>query len=207
LPSIPRQKGQGYIFLKKKGTNLLGKSSSRLFDREHRTYKQTRIGRYSRQAKTFLYFKLLTPFGTGLPKEYSKFSLSVYINKYSVAIQQYIETITGKIQYKQLCTTGIGQQLVSNTRIRNEILRIIIDSGATGNFIKPATANTYRIKIQKKQKPYCLNLVDRENIEYNKEVVDRETVSVVITITRGYQEDIQFDIVEIGDYKIILGIL
>ena len=130
----------------------------------------------------FLYFKLLTPFGTGLPKEFGQFSLSVYINKYQAAIQQYIETITGKSQYKQLCTTGIGYQLVSNTRINSKILRVIIDSRATGNFIKPITATTYKIGTKQKKKSYCLNLVDREVIDYNKRVVDRETVSVVIVI-------------------------
>jgi hypothetical protein len=155
----------------------------------------------------FLYFKLLTPFGTGLPREYRQFSLSVYIGKYSTAIQQYIKTVTGKIQYKYLCTTGIGYQLVVNTRINNTILRVIIDSGAIGSFIKPTTANTNSIWIQQKKRSYCLNLVNRENIDYNKGVVDRETVSVVITITKEYQEDIQFDIVEIENHKIILEIL
>jgi hypothetical protein len=93
----------------------------------------------------FLYFKLLTPFGTGLPREYRQFSLSVYINRYSVTIQQHIETVTGKTQYKCFCTTGVGYQLILNTKINNNILRVIIDSGATGSFIKPATANTNSI--------------------------------------------------------------
>jgi hypothetical protein len=131
----------------------------------------------------------------------------VYVSRYSAAIQQYIETVTDRTQHKCLCTTGIGYQLVVNTRINNYILRVIIDSGATGSFIKPATANTNSIQTQQKKRSYCFNLVDRENIDYNKGVVDRKTVLVAITITKGYQEDIQFNIVEIGDYKIILGIL
>jgi hypothetical protein len=111
------------------------------------------------------------------------------------------------MQYKHLCTTGIGHQLVVNTKINKNILKVIIDSGATGSFIKPATAIANNIGTQQKKRSYCLNLVDREKIDYNKGVVDRETVSVVIAITKGHQEDIQFDIVEIGNHEIILGIL
>jgi hypothetical protein len=97
--------------------------------------------------------------------------------------------------------------LVSNTRINNKILRVIIDSGVTSNFIKPAASTANSIWTQQKKRSYCFNFVDRENIDYNKRVVDRKTVLVVITITKRYQENIQFDIVEIEDYKIILEIL
>jgi hypothetical protein len=73
--------------------------------------------------------------------------------------------------------------LIVNTRINNNIFRIIIDSGTTSSFIKPATAIANSIGTRQKRKSYYLNFVNRENIDYNKGIVDRETVSVGITIT------------------------
>jgi transposase InsO family protein len=83
----------------------------------------------------------------------------------------------------------------------------MIDSGATGNFITPEFLREKQIQSQQKKKPYQLMVVDGTPIktQSGEGVVDRETRPVKLSLAK-HQEVIQFDIVEMANHDIILGI-
>jgi hypothetical protein len=158
----------------------------------------------ARRTKVQVYFKLLTLFSSRFPEEY--LSLIGDRGRYQVVYRQQVYQITDKDWQEQLYTTG-NRQIVCSTKIEGKTIRVIIDSGTTDNFINLNIAAINRIVLQRKRLSYKLTLADRENIDYNKRVVNRETIQVEIVFTRGYQETIQFDIVQIGIYQAILRIL
>jgi hypothetical protein len=58
----------------------------------------------------------------------------------------------------------------------------------------------------KKERPYILSIVNREQIGSNKGIVTYKTDLLTIKTLRGYTEEIQFDLVTIGIHAVILGI-
>jgi len=65
-------------------------------------------------------------------------------------------------------TTGrnLYQQLIVNGKINGRKARIMIDSGATGNFISNTFVTKNHIPYQAKEKPYELTMADESPSNY-----------------------------------------
>ncbi|KFY82312.1 hypothetical protein V498_08626 [Pseudogymnoascus sp. VKM F-4517 (FW-2822)] len=107
---------------------------------------------------------------------------------------------------KQLCATEGGTHLYVIARIQKQHLRVMIDSGATGNFMTKKVANERGFGTQLKANPCLLLVVDREPISTNGGMVTHETVPLVMTMLHGHKETIQFDIVHMDNHACILGV-
>jgi hypothetical protein len=83
----------------------------------------------------------------------------------------------------------------------------MLDSGVTGNFMTKKVAEERGFKIQLKNKPYLLIVVDREPISTNKGMVTHKTVLLEMFMLYGHKETIQFDIIHMDSHMYILGIL
>jgi transposase InsO family protein len=81
-------------------------------------------------------------------------------------------------------------------------VKIMIDSGANGNFMSPEYASRHQIPTRDKEKPYSLALADGTPIAHGK--VRTETQSVTLDI-EDHQEQIVLDVTPIK-FDIILGI-
>ena len=64
----------------------------------------------------------------------------------------------------ELCATQKAtKQFKCLVEINRETLPAMVDSGATGNFVCPETAEYRNFKTQKKRRPYRLGLIDGTN--------------------------------------------
>jgi hypothetical protein len=90
--------------------------------------------------------------------------------------------------------------------LRSRLLRAIINSGVTGNFIDIKVVSENGFKAFKKERLYILSIVNGEQIRSNKGIVIYKTDLLSIKTLRRYTEEIQFDLVTIGIYVVILGI-
>ncbi|EDO02460.1 hypothetical protein SS1G_04936 [Sclerotinia sclerotiorum 1980 UF-70] len=104
----------------------------------------------------------------------------------------------------QLNIAGQAGQIYCNAKINGRVIRAMIDSGATGNFIAPKTAKYLGVQLQTKQTPYQLQLVDGQLAGLDGKI-SQETRSVQMIIDQ-HKEIIQFDVVPLGNQSIILGI-
>jgi len=70
--------------------------------------------------------------------------------------------------YLNTSSTGKGlyQQLIDNSKINRKKARIMIDSGATGNFISNTFVTKNHIPYQAKEKPYELTMADESPSSY-----------------------------------------
>jgi hypothetical protein len=100
-------------------------------------------------------------------------------------------------------TTGRGQLQVEAT-LRGKPIKVMIDSGATGNFISPRALGKVNAPI-KPIRPYELQVVDGTNVLYNDGIIDQGITPSRMTIDGRHQEDIQLDIAPIGKHDVILG--
>jgi len=105
----------------------------------------------------------------------------------------------------ELCIIRKGQQLFLIAQINNQYIYIIIDSGATSNFINKQQANSYDFSFRKKMKPYVLYILDGGAIRSNEGQVTFETKVLTMKMLKGHIEDIQFNITIIGTHTIVLG--
>ncbi|APA15655.1 hypothetical protein sscle_15g104250 [Sclerotinia sclerotiorum 1980 UF-70] len=103
----------------------------------------------------------------------------------------------------QLNIAGQAGQIYWVAKIKGQIIRAMIDSGATGNFIAPKTAKYLGVQLQTKQTPYQLQLVDGQLAGLDGKI-SQETRSVQMIIDQ-HKEIIQFDVVPLGNQSIILG--
>ncbi|MGH2639282.1 MAG: retropepsin-like aspartic protease [Rhabdochlamydiaceae bacterium] len=91
-------------------------------------------------------------------------------------------------------------------KIQKRYIRIMIDSGATGNFITEKVATACGFLIQRKKDPYPLMVVDGEPISSNNGMVTHETVAMEMVMLQGHREMMQFDIINMGNHACILGV-
>lgn len=83
--------------------------------------------------------------------------------------------------------------------------RVMIDSGAQGNYISPNLVNKFQLPWNYKDEPYRLRTVEGKPVAYDQGVVARETAELPITIG-GKRHELRLDITEISTQEIILGI-
>ncbi|KAK6220785.1 reverse transcriptase domain protein [Colletotrichum tabaci] len=107
--------------------------------------------------------------------------------------------------YKTLCATYDAAHFELDIEIQGRRTRAVIDSGAQGDFISPRLVNEREIPWQKKERPYALRTVEGEQVEYGGGLIVLETVHLPLQV-HGQKEELQFDITEIGDADVILGI-
>ncbi|KAK6221471.1 reverse transcriptase domain protein [Colletotrichum tabaci] len=107
--------------------------------------------------------------------------------------------------HKTLCATYDAAHFDLDIEIHGQRTRAIIDSGAQGNFISPRLVNERQIPWQKKERPYALRTVEGEQVEYGGGLIVLETVHLPLQV-HDQKEELQFDITEMGDIDVILGI-
>ena len=100
-------------------------------------------------------------------------------------------------------TMGWGQISVKAT-LRGKELRIMIDLGATSNFIFPATIARINIPFTR-IRPYELQIVDGTHINHNQGIIDQGTVPSKLVIENRHASEVQFDIALIRRHQAILG--
>ena len=86
----------------------------------------------------------------------------------------------------------------------NNRIRMLIDSGAQGNFISPATVNKLRIPWREKEQPYRLRTADGSTFGYEDGNVQRETDHLTVQVGNRVL-GLVFDITDIADQEAILG--
>ena len=80
----------------------------------------------------------------------------------------------------------------------------MVDSGATGNFVSYKALARLGLQSQLKQQGYLLRLIDGTEIRYSKVIYETRTTTMVLD---EHEEQISFNITDIGTDEIILGIL
>jgi len=81
----------------------------------------------------------------------------------------------------------------------------MLDSRATGNFMTAKIAMENGFQLQLKKEPYPLFVVDGEAISSNNSMVTQETVPLTMVTLRGHIEQIQFDVINMENHAMILG--
>ena len=82
----------------------------------------------------------------------------------------------------------------------------MVDSGAEGNFVSKAFVGRMGIPDQAKRDAYDIVAIDGNPLSQEDDGrVSRETKPLPVAIQR-HHEDLQFDIVRIASYDIVLGI-
>jgi hypothetical protein len=106
---------------------------------------------------------------------------------------------------KELCVVGRGRQLFLIVQLNGRTLRVLIDSGVTGNFIHPKVTAEQGFSIIRKVSSYTLFLMDGSEISTNKGMITFKTRPLKMTTLGGHTKEIQFDLVTMGSYIVILG--
>jgi hypothetical protein len=89
-------------------------------------------------------------------------------------------------------------------KLRGKPIRVMIDSGATGNFISTRALARLNIPIIKVE-PYQLQVVDGSSVEHNAGIVDQGTVPSLLESEDGHKTMVQFDITPLGRHEALLG--
>jgi RNase H-like domain found in reverse transcriptase/Reverse transcriptase (RNA-dependent DNA polymerase)/Integrase zinc binding domain/Chromo (CHRromatin Organisation MOdifier) domain/gag-polyprotein putative aspartyl protease len=105
----------------------------------------------------------------------------------------------------ELCVAGKGQQLFLVAQIEGQRMRVMIDSGATGNFMDKDKAAQCGIQLKRKKDPYDLYTLDGSTLGSDGGQVTLETKVLTMKILKGHTEDIQFDITTMGTHAVVLG--
>ena len=97
------------------------------------------------------------------------------------------------------------QHLEITIRIHGQNTRALVDSGAQGNYMSPRTVNKQKISWKEKEQPYRLSTVEGESVSYGQGIVNMETDHLHTTVN-DHPEQITFDITDIAEHEVILGI-
>ena len=109
---------------------------------------------------------------------------------------------------RSLCPTRAtkgDEHLEIPAMINKRKLSAMIDSGAQGNYISPRIVNEERLEWRNKEGPYRLSTVEGNQVDYEDGLVTRETAQLSVCIF-GRTENITFDITDIAERQLILGI-
>jgi RNase H-like domain found in reverse transcriptase/Reverse transcriptase (RNA-dependent DNA polymerase)/Integrase zinc binding domain/Chromo (CHRromatin Organisation MOdifier) domain/Retroviral aspartyl protease len=108
---------------------------------------------------------------------------------------------------KSLCatTTDESAHLTTTVLLNGIPLTAMIDSGAQENYISPRIVNREHIEWTYKKEPYSLSTVEGTTVAYEDGLVSRETAQLPMNIS-GRDEEITFDITDIAEHELILGI-
>ena len=101
---------------------------------------------------------------------------------------------------------GVGEHLVLKAEAQGHEVRVMIDSGATGNFVTKEAAIRCKIPIRGKARMdrYKLTVIDGRDINEHNGEITKETKKFEL-ILGEHHEDISLDIVDMADHEIVLG--
>uniref|UniRef100_A0A8C5P6V7 Gypsy retrotransposon integrase-like protein 1 n=1 Tax=Leptobrachium leishanense TaxID=445787 RepID=A0A8C5P6V7_9ANUR len=102
------------------------------------------------------------------------------------------------------CSPLLTLPLVLQWGKKTRTLTAMVDSGASGNFLDKAIADTVCIPVIKKPFPLQIQVVDGSSLSSGP--VIKETVPLQVTIGSGHSEVLQFDIVNTPLFPVILGL-
>ncbi|KAL6689604.1 hypothetical protein J3F84DRAFT_314917 [Trichoderma pleuroticola] len=83
-------------------------------------------------------------------------------------------------------------------------ITVYVDSGATTSYIAPQLVNRLQLDNYKKEKPYTLASIEKQQFTYNNGTVDRETDLLEIRFSE-IDDIFSFDIANIAGYDVLLG--
>jgi hypothetical protein len=110
---------------------------------------------------------------------------------------------------KTLCNTAHDESdsahLVLQVVLDGREYAALLDSGAQGNYMSPRLRQRLSLATDRKLNPYQLRSAEGGLVQYNRGRIDEETAPLHIRIQRRTTPT-QFDITEIGEWDIILGI-
>ena len=89
---------------------------------------------------------------------------------------------------------------------RSEEVMVMIDSGATGNFIDTAYCSKLQIPVEKKTKPESVRAVDRTLLTSGP--ISHQTQTILLLFNEGdqrHEEELKFEIIDAPQFGIILG--
>jgi hypothetical protein len=75
------------------------------------------------------------------------------------------EVLEARAPTRQIAATGGHGHVILNTSTRGKGIRVMLDSGAQGNFILPETIRQLNVPIREKEEPYLLSIIDRTAIK------------------------------------------
>jgi hypothetical protein len=90
----------------------------------------------------------------------------------------------------ELCVAGKEHQLFLIAQINGQRVHVMIDSGATGNFIDKQQATEFGFPLEKKQELYTLYALNRGTLGLDKGQVTFKTKVLTMKMLRGHIEDI-----------------
>jgi len=100
---------------------------------------------------------------------------------------------------------GDSDHLILRVTLRGHEYAALLDSGAQGNYMSPRLQQRLQLATNSKEHPYNLKSAEGGLVQYNQGRIDEETVQLQISV-QGRTTPTAFDITEIGDWDIILGI-
>ncbi|KID83641.1 pol polyprotein [Metarhizium guizhouense ARSEF 977] len=94
--------------------------------------------------------------------------------------------------------------MVLDAEVMGHRVRILVDSGAMGNYISPRVVNRYQLPWKHKEAPYELTDIEGKLFAYNDGIIDRETDHLEVQI-QGHAEIIQLDVMDVSEHDLVLG--
>jgi hypothetical protein len=88
-------------------------------------------------------------------------------------------------------------------RAEGKLVFIMIDSGATGNFISPECMDRLRLRGVQKEEPKPISGLSGE--ELGPQILTVES-GVITLVVKGRQNELSLDVFPLGQYDIVLGI-
>ena len=102
-----------------------------------------------------------------------------------------------------MINTGYAQHMILYVLLNNKKVKIIVDSGATENYISREYVLRNKTPIRDKKNPYRLTLADGSPVRKERGQIKTETTPLLLRIEEHYEE-IVLDVLGIK-YDVILG--
>ncbi|CEL08608.1 hypothetical protein ASPCAL11756 [Aspergillus calidoustus] len=102
-----------------------------------------------------------------------------------------------------LAATRQGRHLKLMARAQGKPVFVMIDSGATGNFISPRCMDRLRLRGVQKEEPKPISGLSGEELGPQMLTVESGVITLVV---KGRQIELSLDVFPLGQYDIVLGI-
>lgn len=107
------------------------------------------------------------------------------------------------LKAQQRNSTETTQLLKTRININGHKTTVIIDSGATANFIAQRIINNKGLPTRRKNQTYTLNAADKSSLTETSEIMELETKPLPIAIQQ-HHEKLTFNIVKLAFHDVIL---